>query len=52
VVRILNGEKPGAIAAQTSQRFELHVNPEAARKQGVTLSDELLQAAKQVVAQK
>jgi putative ABC transport system substrate-binding protein len=52
VVRILNGEKPGAIAAQTSQRFELHVNPEAARKQGVTLSDELLQSAKQVVAQK
>jgi putative ABC transport system substrate-binding protein len=52
VVRILNGEKPGAIAAQTSQKFELHVNPEAAQKQGVTLPEDLLKAAKQVVAQK
>jgi putative ABC transport system substrate-binding protein len=52
VVRILNGEKPGAIAAQTSQRFELHVNPEAAQKQGVTLPEDLLKAAKVVVAQK
>ncbi|WP_157266283.1 ABC transporter substrate-binding protein [Azohydromonas aeria] len=52
VVRILGGEKPGAIAAQTSQRFELHVNPEAAQKQGVTLPEDLLKAAKVVVAQK
>lgn len=52
VVRVLKGEKPGAIAAQTSQRFELHVNPEAAQKQGVTLPEDLLKAAKQVVAQK
>jgi putative ABC transport system substrate-binding protein len=52
VVRVLNGEKAGAIAAQTSQRFELHVNPEAAQKQGVTLPEDLLKAAKVVVAQK
>lgn len=52
VVRVLNGEKPGAIAAQTSQKFELHVNPEAAQKQGVTLPEDLLKAAKLSVAQK
>jgi len=49
VVRVLNGEAPGTIASQTSQTLELHVNPEAARKQGVTLSDELLKTAKVVV---
>jgi putative ABC transport system substrate-binding protein len=52
VVRVLNGEKPGAIAAQTSQKFELHVNPDAAQKQGVTLPEDLLKAAKLSVAQK
>jgi putative ABC transport system substrate-binding protein len=49
VVRILNGEQPGKIASQTSNTFELHVNPAAAQKQGVTLSDELVKSAKFVV---
>ncbi len=49
VVRILNGEQPGQIASQTSSTFELHVNPAAAQKQGVTLSDELVKSAKFVV---
>ena len=49
VVRILNGEAPGAIPSQTSQSFELFVNPAAAQKQGVTLSDELVKSAKFVV---
>ncbi|KAF1046815.1 ABC transporter substrate-binding protein [Xylophilus sp.] len=49
VVRILKGEKPGAIASQVSDTFELHVNPDAARKQGVTLSDALIKSAKVVV---
>ncbi len=49
VVRILNGEAPGKIASQTSSTFELHVNPAAAQKQGVVLSDELLKSAKVVV---
>ncbi|MDP9604260.1 putative ABC transport system substrate-binding protein [Variovorax sp. NFACC28] len=48
VVRILKGEKPGAIASQTSANFELVVNPGAAKLQGVTLSDELLKTAKVV----
>lgn len=46
VVRILKGEAPGQIASQTSNTFELHVNPQAAQKQGVTLSAELLKTAK------
>jgi putative ABC transport system substrate-binding protein len=48
VVRILNGEAPGTMASQVSDTFELHVNPEAARRQGVTLSDELMKTAKVV----
>jgi putative ABC transport system substrate-binding protein len=47
-VRILKGEAPGAIASQVSESFELHVNPAAAQKQGVTLSDELVKSAKVV----
>ncbi|WP_280151381.1 ABC transporter substrate-binding protein [Piscinibacter sp. XHJ-5] len=48
VVRILNGEAAGKIASQVSSTFELHVNPAAAQKQGVTLSEELLKTAKVV----
>jgi putative ABC transport system substrate-binding protein len=49
VVRILNGEAPGKIAIQTSTTFELFVNPEAARKQGLTLSADLIKSAKTVI---
>ena len=49
VVRILKGEAPGAIPVQTSNTVELFVNPEAARKQGLTLSDEIVKSAKTVV---
>src|SRR6202162_1258636 len=49
VVRILKGEAPGTIAVQTSTTFELFVNPEAARKQGLTLSADLIKSAKTVV---
>ncbi|MGB7480339.1 MAG: ABC transporter substrate-binding protein [Burkholderiaceae bacterium] len=49
VVRILKGEKPGAIASETSSKLELFVNPGMAEKQGVKLSPELIQAAKTVV---
>ncbi|WP_353191870.1 ABC transporter substrate-binding protein [Pandoraea pnomenusa] len=51
VVRILKGEKPGAIASQTSSNLELFVNPGAAEKQGVKLSDDLIKEAKQVIKQ-
>ncbi len=49
VLRILNGEAPGDIASETGEKLELHVNPEAAKKQGVTLDDELLESAAKVV---
>ncbi len=48
VVRILKGEKPGTIASQTSTNFELHVNPGAAKAQGITLPESLLKTAKVV----
>jgi len=49
VVRILKGEKPGAIPSETSSNLQLFVNPGAAAKQGVTLSEALLKSAAQVV---
>ena len=49
VVRILKGEKPGAIASQTSSNLELFVNPGAAEKQGVKLSADLVKEAKEVI---
>jgi len=49
VVRILNGEKPGDIPSETSAKLELYVNPGAAKRQGVTLSEEFVKSAAQVV---
>ena len=49
VARILKGEKPGAIASETSSKLELFVNPGAAEKQGVKLSDAVLKSAAQIV---
>jgi len=49
VVRVLQGEAAGQIGSQTSATFELHVNPGAALKQGVTLSDDLVKSAKLVI---
>ena len=52
VARILKGEKPGAIAAEKPQKTYLVVNPEAAKRQGVTLSPALIKSAKEVVTSK
>jgi len=49
VARILNGEKPGDIKTETSDKLELFVNPGAAARQGITLSDALVKAAARVV---
>ncbi|MES2718679.1 MAG: ABC transporter substrate-binding protein [Pseudomonadota bacterium] len=49
VVRILNGESAGTMPSQVSNTFELHVNPAAAQKQGIALSDALIKSAKVVV---
>jgi putative ABC transport system substrate-binding protein len=48
VVRILKGEAPGKIASQTSESYELHVNANAAKAQGLVLPDALLKKAKLV----
>ncbi|MCA8306209.1 ABC transporter substrate-binding protein [Burkholderia seminalis] len=49
VARILKGEKPGAIASETSSNLELFANTGAAAKQGVTLSPDLVKEAKTVI---
>jgi putative ABC transport system substrate-binding protein len=49
VVRILKGEKPGDIKPEVSTKMELFVNPGAAEKQGVKLSDALVKSAATVV---
>ncbi|GAB3630362.1 ABC transporter substrate-binding protein [Pandoraea terrae] len=51
VARVLKGEKPGAIASETSSNLELFVNTAAAEKQGVKLSDALIKEAKTVIKQ-
>ncbi|WP_027785495.1 MULTISPECIES: ABC transporter substrate-binding protein [Burkholderia] len=49
VARILKGEKPGAIASETSNNLELFVNTGAAAKQSVTLAPDLVKEAKTVI---
>lgn len=49
VIRILNGEKPGQIAPETGQETHLVINLEAARRQGVVLSNEVIQSAYRVI---
>ena len=49
VVRILKGEKPGDLKTEVSTKMELFVNPGAAEKQGVKLSDALVKSAAQVI---
>ena len=49
VVRILEGEQPGSIAVEHSNNLSLFVNPQAASKQGVTLSQELIDSAAEII---
>ena len=49
VVAILKGKKAGEIQPQGVSKTELYVNPESAKKMGVTLSEELIKSAKEVV---
>ncbi|RKS84630.1 putative ABC transport system substrate-binding protein [Orbus hercynius] len=52
VIRILNGEKPGDIAPETGHKTQLVINLEAAKRQGVTLSDDVMQSAYRVIGEK
>ncbi|MDY7218129.1 ABC transporter substrate-binding protein [Denitrificimonas sp. JX-1] len=49
VLRILEGENPGDIKPQTSENIQLFVNLSAAEKQGVTLSQELIDSAAEII---
>ncbi|HEY1026011.1 MAG TPA: ABC transporter substrate-binding protein [Pseudomonas sp.] len=49
VLRVLNGEKPGDIKPETSENLSLYLNPAAAKRQGVTLSQELLDSAAEII---
>jgi putative ABC transport system substrate-binding protein len=49
VVRILKGEKPGAIPSATVNKVQLYVNPAAAQAQGVALPESLIKSAAQVI---
>ncbi|WP_462382054.1 ABC transporter substrate-binding protein [Pseudomonas sp. Marseille-QA0892] len=49
VVRILEGEKPGEITPETSSNLSLWVNTTAAERQGVTLSQDVLDSAAEVI---
>ena len=49
VLRVLKGEAPGEIAVQGVEITELHVNPGAAKKMGVTIPSDVIAEAKTVI---
>lgn len=49
VARVLKGEAPGSIKPETSETLELHVNAQAAEKQGVTLPQSVIDRAAKVL---
>ncbi len=49
VVRILNGEKPGDIPSERSDKLDLFVNLKAAEAQGVTIPAAVIEAAAEVI---
>ena len=48
-VRVLQGEEPGSIAPQKTGELSLYINRSAAAAQGVTLSQELIDSAAEVI---
>ncbi|MCP3869496.1 MAG: ABC transporter substrate-binding protein [Gammaproteobacteria bacterium] len=49
VARILRGERPGAIPVRGVETTQLHVNPSAAAKMGVSLTEALVSKAAKVI---
>ena len=49
VARVLEGAKPGSMDVESVNTLELFVNPAAAERMGISLSDELIGEAKEVV---
>lgn len=52
VVRVLNGEAPGNITPEIGQALRLVVNIDAAKKQGIDLSTDVIESAYKVIGQK
>lgn len=52
VVRVLNGEAPGNITPEIGQALRLVVNIDAANKQGIDLSADVIESAYKVIGQK
>ncbi|OTQ60178.1 ABC transporter substrate-binding protein [Gilliamella sp. A7] len=52
VVRVLNGEAPGDITPEIGQALRLVVNIDAAKKQGIDLSADVIESAYKVIGQK
>lgn len=52
VVRVLNGEAPGNITPEIGQALRLVVNIDAAKKQGIDLSSDVIESAYKVIGQK
>lgn len=49
VAQILKGANPGDLPVRGLSKLDLHLNPEAAEKMGVTFSPELLESAQKIV---
>ncbi|KMQ74169.1 ABC transporter substrate-binding protein [Marinobacter subterrani] len=49
VAKVLEGKNPGEMPVETMEKLDLFVNPAAAERMGITLSDELVADAEQVV---
>ncbi|MDO6442098.1 MULTISPECIES: ABC transporter substrate-binding protein [unclassified Marinobacter] len=49
VARILEGEKPGDMPVETMEKLDLFVNPEAGERMGITIADDVIAEAKEVV---
>lgn len=50
VARILEGAAPGEMAVESVDKLNLFVNPAAAERMGISLSDELVESAQEVVS--
>ena len=51
VAQILEGKHPGDISVQGVDKMELHLNPGAAKRMGLSLPEDLLKNAKEIVGQ-
>lgn len=49
VAKVLDGKNPGDLPVETMEKLDLFVNPAAAGRMGITLSDELISEAEQVI---